>query len=447
MGNRLHWDILRLWHEVQVGIAKVAAEHEVAGIGVDTWGVDFGLLDGNGELVGNPVCYRDARTEGMVDAVFARLGKEKIYGITGIQTMAINTLFQLASLSFGGSPQLKAAKRVLFLPDLLTYWLSGVMGTDYTIASTAQMLDARLREWSPEVLAAIGISGEMFAPMSVPGERGSIRGTVLASVNEKFAAAKVPVIAVGGHDTASAVAAVPAESGKGDWLYLSSGTWSLLGAEVDEPVLTEKAAGYNVTNEGGVGGNIRLLKNIAGLWLLQECKRAWARQGTDYDYSTLTKLADDAPALTAILDLDDPAFSTPGDMPEKIAAHCRRTGQKAPATPGETTRVILESLAVGYARVKRIMEEITGRTFKTLHIVGGGSQNHLLNQMAADATGMTVLAGPVEATALGNIMTQAITTGALPSIAAGRALVGRSIGARAFVPRDTGKWERLGRSH
>ncbi len=345
VGNTLHWDVLRLWNESLIGIAKIAAEHDVSGIGVDTWGVDFGLLDSHGDLLGNPVCYRDARTDGMVDAVFSRLSKEKIYAITGIQTMALNTLFQLASLSFGESPQLRVAKHLLFLPDLFTYWLCGVMGTDYTFASTTQMLDARTRQWSPEILRMLGISGELFSPMSIPGERGAIRGTVLRSVNEKLAVAKVPVIAVGGHDTASAVAAVPADSSNGDWLYLSSGTWSLLGAEVDEPILTERAARENVTNEGGVGGKIRLLKNIAGLWLLQECKRAWSVRGNDYDYTTLTAMAAEAPARTAKLDLEDPIFSTSGDMPEKIAAHCRKTGQKPPESPGEFTRVILESLA------------------------------------------------------------------------------------------------------
>ncbi len=438
-GETLHWDILRLWHEVTTGLAKVAAaNHQVEGVAVDVWGVDFALLDDTGALIGNPVCYRDPRTDGMVDAVFAKLPKEKIYGITGIQTMALNTLFQLAALSYKKSPQLPRAKHILFLPDLFSYWLSGTMATDYTIASTAQMLDARTRAWSPEVLAAIGIDPNLFPPIQMPGERSSIRGTLLANANEKLAAqggGGVKVISVGSHDTASAVAAVPADEARGDWLYLSSGTWSLLGAEVDQPVLTAKAGEYNVTNEGGIGGKIRLLKNIAGLFLLQECRREWTRQGTEYDYATLTQMAEAAPAKLAVLDMNDPAFATTGDMPNKITAHCRRSNQKAPSTPGEFARVILESLAVSYAKVTRMLEEITSKKFKVLHIVGGGCQNNLLNQMAADATGMTVLAGPVEATALGNIMTQAVTTGALESIAAGRALVRRSVGVKTFEPR------------
>lgn len=436
LGETLHWDILRLWHEVKTGLAKIASEgHQVEGVAVDVWGVDFALLDEYAALVGNPVCYRDPRTDGMVEAVFAKLSKEKIYGITGIQTMALNTLFQLAALSFKKSPQLPRAKHILFLPDLFSYWLSGAMGTEYSIASTAQFLDARNRQLSPEILNAIGIDPALFPPVQMPGERSSIRGTLLPNANEKLAAQNVKVIAVGSHDTASAVAAVPADESRGDWLYLSSGTWSLLGTEVDQPVLTPKAGEYNVTNEGGVGGKIRLLKNIAGLFLLQECRREWARQGTEYDYTTLTQMASAAPAQLAVLDMNDPAFATTGDMPNKILAHCRRSNQKCPATPGEFARVILESLAVSYGKVRRMLEELTGKSFKVLHIVGGGSQNDLLNQLAADATGMTVLAGPVEATALGNIMTQAITLGHLDSIAAGRALVRRTASIKTFMPR------------
>jgi rhamnulokinase len=433
----MHWDILRLWHEIKTGLAKIASDnHHVEGVAVDVWGVDFAFLDETAQLVGNPVCYRDPRTDGMVDAVFARLPKETIYAATGIQTMALNTLFQLAALSYKKSPQLARAKHILFLPDLFSYWLSGKMGTEYTIASTSQMLDARSRAWSSEVLGAIGIDAGLFPPLQMPGERKSIRGTLLASANETLATQGVKVIAAGSHDTASAVAAVPADQTRGDWLYLSSGTWSLLGAEVDEPVLTAKAAEYNVTNEGGIGGKIRLLKNIAGLFLLQECRGEWARQGNEYDYATLTGLAEQAAPKMAVLDMNDPAFSTTGDMPNKILAHCRRTNQKCPATPGEFARVILESLAHSYAIVARMLEELTGKKFKTLHIVGGGSRNNLLDQLAADATGMTVLAGPVEATALGNILTQAVTLGHLDSLAAGRELVRRTASVKIFEPRS-----------
>lgn len=438
-----HWDILRLWHEIKTGIAKVTAGHQVSGIGVDAWGVDFGLLDARGDLLGNPVCYRDARTEGMPAKVFARLSQKSIYALTGIQTMPINTLFHLAALSYGNSPQLAAARKLLFIPDLIAYWLCGAVRNEYTIASTSQMLNAKTRTISAEILAALGVPGALFPPVINPAGRDSICGLVQPGPGDMIHASGIPVIAVGAHDTASAVAAVPAGGGD-DWLYLSSGTWSLLGAEVDAPVLTDKAVEYNVTNEGGVGRKIRLLKNIAGLWLLQECRREWARGGAgaggggqEMDYATLTRLAEAAPAHLALLEVDDPALVVTGGggMPGKIAAQCRRTGQRVPGTPGEFARVIFESLAARYARVAQMMEELTGRKFRRLHIVGGGSQNNLLNQLAADATGMTVLAGPVEATAAGNILSQAITTGVLGSIAEGRAVVARSFEVKTFVPR------------
>jgi sugar (pentulose or hexulose) kinase len=433
----LHWDILRLWTEIKIGLAKAATQvpiESIAGIGVDTWGVDFALLDSAGNMLGNPVCYRDPRTHAMVDAVFNKLPKQKIYSITGIQTMHFNTLFQLAALSFANSPQLAAASHLLFLPDLLNYWLTGRMNTEYTIASTAQLLDARTREFSPEILAALNLTPALFPRLDMPAEQESIRGLILPSANEALAEDKVPVIAVGSHDTASAVAAVPANPANGDWLYLSSGTWSLLGAEVAEPVLTEQAATFNVTNEGGIGGKIRLLKNIAGLWLLQECRREWSRQGNDLDYTTLTQLAEKATPNLASLNVDDPAFATPGNMPEKILAQLKATNQKLPKTPGEFTRIILESLATTYAKVANMLEQLTGKKFKTLHIVGGGSQNNLLNQLAANATKMTVLAGPVEATALGNILAQAITTGALPNLQAARQLLATTLNPRRFDP-------------
>jgi rhamnulokinase len=436
-GATLHWDILRLWHEIKTGLAKVAAQNlPITGIAVDVWGVDFALLDEHAQLIANPVCYRDPRTDGMVDAVFARLPREKIYAITGIQTMPINTLFQLAALSFKQPDLLARTRHILFLPDLLSYWLSGTMATEYSIASTSQMLDARGRAFSAEILHAIGIEPGLFPDIQMPGLPTSTRGTLLPGANETLAAQGVRVIAVGSHDTASAVAAVPADPAAGDWLYLSSGTWSLLGAEVAQPVLSPHAMLCNMTNEGGVGGKIRLLKNIAGLFLLQECRRDWTRRGTaDYDYASLTDLAADATPHLALLDLSDPAFASPGNMPRKIAEHCRRSGQNVPATPGEFARVILESLAHSYAQVAGMLQQLTGKTFSTLHIVGGGSQNHLLNQMAADATGMQVLAGPVEATALGNILTQAITTGAIKSIPEARALIKRSQQIKSFSPR------------
>jgi len=297
------------------------------------------------------------------------------------------------------------------------------------------MLDARTRAWSPEIFQAIGADSKLFPPIVAPGTRASVRGTILPGVNEHLAAAGVKVISVGAHDTASAVVAVPADATRGDWLYLSSGTWSLLGCEVDEPVLTETARCFDLTNEGGVGGKIRLLKNIPGLWFLQMCRREWSAQGNDIQYPALMALAEGASAHGATLNLADPAFSTPENMPAKIMAYCHQTHQHVPQSHGEIIRVILESLASRYAQVVHMLAETTGKHFKTLHIVGGGSQNHLLNQLAADATGLTVLAGPVEATAMGNIIAQAISLGSLPSIAAGRQLVAKSLAVQPFMPR------------
>ncbi len=431
-GKTLYWDILRLWSEIQTGIARTMDEGPVIqGIGIDTWGVDFGLMDRHGGLLGNPVHYRDSRTEGMVEEFFRRISPEKVFAITGNQTMAINTLFQLVSLAVGNPELLAQADRLLFIPDLLGYWMTGAMRTEYTIASTSQMLDARLRQFSPEILAAAGLRESLFAPMILPGQQ-------IAPVNSPSAAfAKimgVPLLAVGSHDTASAVAAVPAR-GK-DWLFLSSGTWSLLGVEVNEPVLSPRAREFNLTNEGGLDGTIRLLKNIAGLWPLQECRRAWAREGKDFEYRTLVQLAREEPPHTALLDLNDPLMLSAGEMPRKIADHCRLRGQKVPETPGRFTRVILESLAESYAQVRQMLEEVTVRTFTHLHIVGGGSQNELLNQLAANATGMEVHAGPVEATAMGNIMAQALATGGIFSLAAGRELVAKTAQVKIYRPEN-----------
>ncbi|MGC9259735.1 MAG: rhamnulokinase [Phycisphaerae bacterium] len=439
VGNVLHWDILRLWGEIQTGIGKAISEaaskgQRVAGIGVDTWGVDFGLLDNNGELLANPVHYRDSRTDGMPEKFFSRMLRERAYAISGIQTMNLNTLFQLCFLAENRPATLDQARHLLYIPDLLAYWLCGRIANEYTIASTSQMLDAHQRQYSKEILACIPMHPPILPDLVMPG---TLLGHVTGSAAAATQAQGVPVLAVGAHDTASAVAAVPAQAE--NWLFLSSGTWSLLGVELDQPILTADAMNFNLTNEGGVGGKIRLLKNIVGLWLLQECRRVWARDGKDFDYRTLVQLAREAPARVSRLDLEDPQMLAPGDMPLKIVAQCRRSGQKIPETPGEFTRLILESLAATYGQVRDMIEKVTGRKFTHLHIVGGGSQNELLNQLAADATGLHVLAGPVEATAIGNVMVQAMATGQLDSLAAGRQLVAKSSMLREFVPHENKK--------
>ncbi len=436
--STLYWDILSLWRGIKAGIGMAIREDiNIQGIGVDTWGVDFGLLDHDGNLIGNPVHYRDERTNGMPEFFFSRMPRSHLYSIAGIQTMNLNTLFQLTWMAEHRGRFLDQAKFLLYIPDLLNYWLCGHIGNEYTIASTSQMLDARTRQYAAEILSAIPLRSTLLPAITTPG---SVLGPMLPDAIDIPIAAEVPVIAVGSHDTASAVIGVPSEGD--DWLFISSGTWSLLGAEIDQPVLTSQAARFNLTNEGGVGGRIRLIKNIPGMWLLQECRRAWAADGHDYDYASLVRMATDAPAHQAVIDPDHPPFSQPGEMPRKIADYCRQTGQAVPDSPGSITRVILESLAAAYARVAGMIAEVTGRKFSRIHIVGGGSQNDLLNAFTADATGMTVFAGPVEATAIGNVITQAIAVGQLSSIAEGRRLVARTGNIREFIPRETETWRR-----
>ncbi len=439
VGATLHWDILALWRGIKTGIAKaIRAGGAIHGIGVDTWGVDFGLIDHNGELMGNPVHYRDGRTNGMVAAFFRHMPQEQLYSIAGIQTMQINTLYQLAYMAEHRAQMLERAKFLLYIPDLLNYWLCGNIGNEYTIASTSQMLDARTRQYAGEILNALPLRGSLLPALTSPG---TAIGTLLPDAVDGVEYRDIPIVAVGSHDTASAVAGVPAQGD--DWLFISSGTWSLLGAEIGEPILSPEAAAFNLTNEGGVGGTIRLIKNIPGMWLLQECRRAWAADGLQYDYAEMVKLAADAPAHLARINPDYPAFSQPGSMPRKIAEYCHDTGQPVPDSPGQITRIILESLATAYARVAGMITRVTGRRFSRVHIVGGGSQNDLLNTFTANATGMKVLAGPVEATAIGNVLTQAMAVGQIGSLAEGRQLIAQTSRIREYLPRDTEMWQTM----
>ncbi len=439
VGPTLHWDILGLWRGIKTGIAKaLRSGGPIHGIGVDTWGVDFGLIDHNGELIGNPVHYRDGRTDGMVATFFRRMPPEPLYRIAGIQTMQINTLYQLAYMAEHRAQMLKRAKFLLYIPDLINYWLCGNIGNEYTIASTSQMLNAKTRQYAGDILNAIPLRASLLPALVSPG---TVIGTLLPDAVDGAAHGDIPVVAVGSHDTASAVAGVPAHGD--DWLFISSGTWSLLGAEITEPILSPEAAAFNLTNEGGVDGTIRLIKNIPGMWLLQECRRAWAADGYHYDYAELVKLAAAAPAHLARINPDYPAFSQPGGMPHKIAEYCHHTGQSVPDSPGQITRIILESLAAAYARVAAMITRVTGRRFARVHIVGGGSQNELLNTFTANATGMKVLAGPVEATAIGNVLTQAMAVGQIGSLAQGRQLVAQTSQIREYMPQDTATWHTM----
>ncbi len=440
MGDSLHWDLPRIVSECRTAIGKAAPGGPLQSIGVDTWGVDFGLIGAQGELVGLPHHYRDPRFNGAVEAVYERISHETVFGATGIQTMQINTLFQFAVLAERSPKLLDAAKTLLFIPDLLHYYLTGRAETEYTIASTSQMLDATTRTWATGILSALNLPTNLL-PNVLPA--GTEYGTLLPTEAELTGAGPVSVIAPGGHDTACAVAAVPAQ-GDG-WAYLSSGTWSLLGVEIPAPVLTPEAAEANVTNEGGVDGTIRLLKNIAGLWLVQECRRSYTRLGSERTYEQLTRLAAEAAPLAAVIDPDHPSLLAPPDMPKAIRDLCIATGQTPPEGIGATVRCCLESLGLKYRAVLQTLERLTGQKIHTLHIVGGGSQNKLLNQIAANATGCRVIVGPIEATAIGNVLLQAKAKGHIATLADLRAIVRASFETEVYEPdpAEKAQWEEV----
>jgi rhamnulokinase len=433
-----HWDVLRIWEEIQAGVIRYASESSapVAGIGVDAWGVDFALLDKNGRLLGNPYHYRDVRTDGIPDIAHQSVPFSQMFETTGIQFMQINTIYQLYSMVHTHEPQLDAAALMLMMPDLFNYWMTGLRVCEYTDASTSQMLDSRTRTWATGLLSALGIPTAILPPIMKPGAvLGKLRAQVASDVGLQR---MVPVIAVGSHDTASAVAAIPGLDQ--DSLYISSGTWSLMGVEIPEPVINEQALALNVTNEGGVANRIRLLKNIAGLWLLQESRRQWQKDGHDFAWDDLLAQAAAAEPFRSLVDPDARDFLNPGDMPAAIRAFCQRTEQPQPETVGQVVRCCLESLALRYRWVLEGLQKLTGRRFRQVLIVGGGSQNRLLCQFAADACELPVLAGPVEATALGNIMMQAVATGHLSDITTGRQAVAASFPRQTFEPQCSDGW-------
>jgi rhamnulokinase len=436
--DSIFWDTLRLFSEIKRGISSAIREHKARpdSIGIDTWGVDFGLLDRRGDLIGNPYHYRDHRCDGMLQAAFAKVPQSEIFEQTGIQFMQINTLYQLLAMVLDESPALAAAQTILLMPDLFSYWLTGMMRSERTIASTTQCLDPIRGTWAVDMLERLGIPGRIFPDIIEPG---TILGPLLPSVAEETGAGLVQVIAGGSHDTASAVAAVPARTN--DYAYLSSGTWSLMGVELPAPVINAKALAYNFTNEGGVCSTIRLLKNITGLWLVQECRRTWKAEGTPLTYEEIAGLAAEAPPSTAFVDPDHPDFMAPGDMPGRIRAFCRKTGQQAPESIGALARLVFESLALKYRFTLERLEELAGRRLAIIHIVGGGSKNRLLNQFTADATGRAVVAGPVEATAAGNALMQLIALREFGNIEDARSVIRSSFPTETCEPLDTQRWE------
>jgi len=438
-GDSIRWDVERLFAEVDRGIARAAAQAEgrVECIGVDTWGVDFGLLDADGKLIERPYHYRDARTDGVMERAFERMPRREFYERTGIQFMQINSVFQLLAMRLAGDPALERAERLLFMADLVNWHLCGQALAEYTLASTSQMMDMRTGRWSEPVLSALELPAEILPDVVAPGTG---IGELRLELARRLRTRALPVVAVAAHDTASAVAAVPAE-GEG-WGYLSSGTWSLLGVEVREPVIDDRTFAASFTNEGGVEGTFRLLKNIMGLWLVQECRRQWAAEGMSLSYEALTAMAQAAPAFAAVLDPSDDAFLAPGDMPRRINEYMTAHGRPHFQDKGAMVRAVLEGLALTYRQQVERLEALLGHDLTALHVVGGGSQNDLLNQFTADATGRPVVAGPVEATAVGNVLMQALATGRVESLDEVRALVRQSFPTRRFEPREPDVWRR-----
>ncbi|MBL8231004.1 MAG: rhamnulokinase [Bryobacterales bacterium] len=425
----LYWDTLRLFHEMQQGleIARRDRKLTISGIGVDTWGVDFGVLGRDGALVDNPRHYRDARNNGQMERTFAVVPKAEIYAETGLQFMQFNSLFQWHAMRLAKSPALEAAETLLFMPDLLNYFFTGVARAERSIASTSQFYNPVRKAFAEDLLRRLGLNPAILPPLVDPG-------TLLGPLRES----DIPVFAVAGHDTASAVAAVPAE-GDGDWCYISSGTWSLMGVEWPEPVINNTAAEFNLTNEIGVAGHVRLLKNIAGLWLWQECRRAWMAEGTTYTYDAMTQMASAARPFSTVMHPD--AFLEPGDMPARIAAHCKANGHAAPETHGEFCRAVLEGLALRYRQVLENLQTVLGRKLTRIHIVGGGSRNMVLNQFVADACGVPVIAGPTEATVAGNILVQAMGAGDVRGLAEIRQVVKRSFEVTVIEPKSRAGWD------
>lgn len=433
----LHWDVLRLWSEMKHALSFCARrKEELKGIGVDTWGVDFALIGADDSLLGLPYHYRDLRTDGMLDKAFDRLSRDKIFAHSGAQFMQINTLYQLLSMVIRESPLLKVAESLLMLPDLFNLWLTGRRACEFTNATTTQFYDPRQKCWSREICNAFDIPYHLLPEIVQPGTQ---IGTLLPTVCDETGVGEVPVIAPGSHDTASAVAGVPAQTE--NWAYISSGTWSLMGIEAPDPIISDQVLRLNFTNEGGVADTFRFLKNIIGLWLLQECRRTWARRGREMTYDQLMQLAADAPPFKSLIEPDDGAFLSAGDMPARIIEYCKRTEQIPPDDEGEIVRCVLESLALKYRWVAEKLELVSGSPIDVIHIVGGGSQNRLLCQFAANAAGVPVVAGPTEATAVGNIMVQAISTGLIDSISDARAIIRQSFELETYEPRDSEQWD------
>ena len=436
--GRLYWDILRIFHEIKLSVQKTVLDGDaVSSIGIDTWGVDYGLLDRAGRLLSNPVHYRDTRTEGAQELVSRTVPAEELYRVAGIQTLNFNTVYQLAVEREEAPEKLAQAERMLNIPDLLNYFLTGRMANEYTILSTGALLDAKKRDYAWELLDRLGIPRRLFGDVTAPG---TDLGTLLPQVQGETGKTDAHVLTVASHDTASAVIAVPSE--EKDFLYISSGTWSLMGTELFDPLINAESRAANFTNEGGACGTVRFLKNIMGLWIIQESRRQWRREGKDYSFAQMEAWAKESTPFRSLIDVDDSDFATPGDMPEKIRAYCKRTAQPVPESVGEVVRCIYESLALKYRSVAERVMELMGRRARVIHVVGGGTKDRFLSQLTADACGIPVCAGPEEATAIGNLMMQLMAAGEVSDLGQARRVVAASFETKQYLPTaDRNMWD------
>jgi len=438
IGDHLHWNIYSLFENLKAGLIAASKEGvKITSIGIDTWGVDFVMLAEDGTILGAPYAYRDPQNEGAPEKFFQLISREKVYEMTGIQVMNFNSLYQLFVLKNSNNSLLKAAKEILFMPDALAYLLTGNKVVEYTIASTSQILNPKTKQFEAELLSKAGVPTSILGEIVMPGH---IIGNLKPELAEESELGDVPVVAVAGHDTGSAVAAIPADNE--NFAYLSSGTWSLMGIEVKEPIINSKSASLNFTNEGGVEGTTRFLKNITGMWLLEQCLKEWKKEGIYYEYTKLVQMAESVPAFKSMIDPDHESFASPVCMTQAIIDYCVSTGQSTPESHAEIVRIIFESLALKYKYVLGLLNDFAPFNIEKLNVIGGGSKNPLLNQFTANAIGLTVVAGPSEATAIGNIMIQAKAAGVVNSMQEMRKIIKESVPTEEFIPENIEAWNK-----
>ena len=436
--DTMYWDVLRLFHDIKTGLIKAKQEGKIQSLGIDTWGVDFGLLDKNGKLLENPVHYRDARTKGMMEKVFSKIDKEKLYNVTGNQFMELNTIFQLMAIKEQQPELLDRAETMLLMPDLLNYFLSKEKCTEYTIASTTQLLDAKSKKWSSEIIENLNLPKNIFTNIVQPGTK---IGKLSKEISEELGIDSIDVIAVAGHDTQSAMVAVPTQ--EEDFIFLSCGTWSLLGTELAEPIINETSAKLNITNEGGAANKTSFLKNIIGLWLIQESRRQWIREGKEYGFGELEQVASKVGKIDSFIDTDNEEFIPAGNVPKRIREYCERTGQYVPQNEAEIVRCIDQSLAIKYRYALEQIEASTGKKYQAINIIGGGIQSKLLCQLTANVCGRKVIAGPVEATVMGNIALQLIALGEIKDIKEAREVIANSENVTVYEPQNDEDWDAI----